>query len=110
METLCFDLVIDHPQKYLLLATKQIEVDTAVTRVAIAHLHDASHDPLSLFFEAPVLAAGVFALACQDAEIAVKELRQRPSKQKGSQSKTWLEIFDVSEEEVKSESTGSQRP
>ena len=69
----------------------------------MAHLHDACRDPLSTFYEAPVLAAGVFALACHDTEIDTAELQERGGNVEGSQRKGWMEVFDVSEEEVTGE-------
>lgn len=41
LETLCFDLIVDHPQKSLILAGRKLGVDPRLLRVAFAHLHDA---------------------------------------------------------------------
>lgn len=41
LETLCFDLIMEHPQKHLILAGRKLGVDKPLIRIAYAHLHDA---------------------------------------------------------------------
>jgi hypothetical protein len=60
-------------------------------------------DPICTFFEAPVLAAGVFALACEDAEVDPTTYMAASEDISSMVALTWLETFDVAEDEVEGE-------
>ncbi|CAO1620913.1 unnamed protein product [Sympodiomycopsis kandeliae] len=103
LETLCFDLIVDHPQKHLILAARKLGVDRGLTRIAYANIHDAFRDPICTMYEPEVLAAGSFALACQDVELDPTDFSTSNNTTQSagtSTHHTWLEVFDVSQEEV----------
>lgn len=83
-------------------------IDKPLLRIAYAHIHDAFRDPICMFFEAPVLAAGALALACEDLGIpvpgeGVKEGEGSTStavEDGEARPPTLLEAFQVDQEEV----------
>lgn len=70
-------------------------------------------DPICTMYEPPVLAAGTFALACEDVEVDPSEFNSGGSVDAGAipststsrptTTTTWLQAFDVSQREVDGE-------
>ncbi|PWN48018.1 cyclin-like protein [Violaceomyces palustris] len=117
LETLCFDLVIEHPHEILVRSCQELGVDRSITRLAWTILNDCMRDPICLMYQAPVLAAGAFKKACQVKRVNVdgftissksnklSSWRNDGEEGKGGEEEIetdtdWLDVFDCDEDEV----------
>lgn len=108
LTTLCFDLVVPQPHECLVQAVRQLDVDKSLARLAWTVLNDCMRDPMCLFFDAPVLAAGAFQKACALRNVdpalfyAARPHDAPPPRDDDDNYFDWLDVFDVDEEEAQS--------
>ena len=106
LTTLCFDLVVPQPHEALVRATRAMEVEPALARLAWTILNDCMRDPVCLFFDAPVLAAGAFLKACCERHVDpamyyAARPRDAPRIDAADAYFDWLDAFDVDEDEAR---------
>ncbi|SJX63429.1 related to C-type cyclin [Sporisorium reilianum f. sp. reilianum] len=101
LETLCFDLIVEHPHEILVKACSRLNVDAPLVRLAWTILNDSLRDAICVMFEAPVLAAGAFYRACQTSQVDPGQFVGTWRNKDGEESHwAWVEIFDVDEAEA----------
>ncbi|SPO26670.1 related to C-type cyclin [Ustilago trichophora] len=102
LETLCFDLIVEHPHEILVKACSRLSVDTPLVRLAWTILNDCLRDATCVMFEAPVLAAGAFYRSCQTSQVDPSKFVAKWSgkEQEGERQLTWIDVFDVDESEA----------
>ncbi|SNX85042.1 related to C-type cyclin [Melanopsichium pennsylvanicum] len=99
LETLCFDLIVEHPHEILVKACSRLSVDAILMRLAWTILND--RDATCVMFEASVLAAGAFFRACQTSQVdPSKYLVKWTGKGEEEQQLNWTDVFDVDESEA----------
>lgn len=105
--TLCFDFTVPQPHECLVRATRSLEVEPAVTKLAWTILNDCMRDPTCLFYDAPVLAAGAFLKACHTLKIdpamyyAARPHHAPPVDKDEEDYFDWLDTFDVDDDEAR---------
>lgn len=105
LTTLCFDMVVPQPHEVLVRATRSLEVETEVARLAWTVLNDCLRDPTCILYDAPVLAAGAFKKACLARRVdPAMHYAARPRDATPVPPEEdyldWLDVFDVDEAEA----------
>lgn len=100
LETLCFDLIIEHPHEILVKACHRLSVDKPVLQLAWAIINDTLRDATCVMYEASVLAAGAFYRACLMAEVDPKKFSAVTEGDGEGRQVPWTDVFDVYEEEA----------
>ncbi|PWZ00141.1 cyclin-like protein [Testicularia cyperi] len=106
LESLCFDLIVEHPHEILVKACFRLGVKNEVVRLAWTILNDCMRDPLCVMYEAPVLAAGAFRRACLANDIDPQTFTAEWSgtvedKDKEEMRIHWEDVFDVDDSEAR---------
>ncbi|ETS60082.1 hypothetical protein PaG_06076 [Moesziomyces aphidis] len=101
LETLCFDLIVEHPHEILVKACSRLGVDTWLVRLAWTTLNDSLRDSICVTFEAPVLAAGAFYRACTVSQVEPTKFSAKWKGKEGDEAQlAWTDVFDVDEDEA----------
>ncbi|SPO26372.1 related to C-type cyclin [Ustilago trichophora] len=102
LETLCFDLIVEHPHEILVKACSRLSVDTPLVRLAWTILNDCLRDAICVMYEAPVLAAGAFYRSCQTLQVDRSKFVAKWNGKEGDEERqlTWIDVFDVDESEA----------
>ncbi|CCF51893.1 hypothetical protein NDA11_004095 [Ustilago hordei] len=100
LETLCFDLIVEHPHEILVKACSRLTVDAWLVRLGWTILNDSLRDSTCVMFEAAVLAAGAFHQACKTSNLDPAKFTAKWSKGEEERQLGWQDVFDVDEQEA----------
>jgi cyclin T len=85
LQTLAFDLTVEHPYKYLLQYVKTIEGDRELAQTAWNFVNDSLRTTLCLQFRPPLIASAAIYLASKFLRVQLTKSGEKP----------WWEIFDA---------------
>lgn len=95
LETLCFDLIIEHPHPIAIKACKRLNANRDMAQLTVVLLNILLYGSVCTFYDAATLAAGAFQKACNLVEVDPTSYTEALAI-----SRSWYDAFDVEKEEV----------